>query len=226
MSEATATKTLSCADCNVFNCASRKSEFPEFCLTTNTPEETIETARQGYLEGENQKIAHESTILATEYYGKANRLEEGIIFAKKMGFKKVGVASCVGLASEASKFVHAAQQNGLDIVSVACKVGGIDKSEIGFTDEEKSRGAGSYEAICNPILQAQILNDRGSEFNFIIGLCLGHDTLFIKHSNAPVTYLIVKDRALCHNPVLGVYNDANLRRLQDVTQLDQYKTRA
>ena len=36
-------------------------------------------------------------------------------------------------------------------------------------------------------------------------LCVGHDTLFIKHSEAPVTYLIVKDRVLGHNPAAALY---------------------
>ena len=32
-----------------------------------------------------------------------------------------------------------------------------------------------------------------------------HDTLFIKHSEAPVTCLIVKDRVLAHNPAAALY---------------------
>ena len=64
---------------------------------------------------------------------------------------------------------------------------------------------GNFEAFCNPILQAEILNKAGTELNIIMGLCVGHDTLFIKHSKAPVTYLIVKDRVLCHNPAGALY---------------------
>ena len=42
-------------------------------------------------------------------------------------------------------------------------------------------------------------------FNIIIGLCIGHDMLFTKHSRAPVTTLIVKDRFTGHNPVISLY---------------------
>ena len=53
--------------------------------------------------------------------------------------------------------------------------------------------------------QARILNREGTDLNVIVGLCVGHDTLFIKHSEAPVTCLIVKDRVLAHNPAAALY---------------------
>jgi len=58
---------------------------------------------------------------------------------------------------------------------------------------------------CNPIGQAAILDGEGSELNIILGLCVGDDTLFIKHSKAPVTVLAVKDRVLAHNPLGALY---------------------
>ncbi|KJS88133.1 MAG: metal-binding protein, partial [Peptococcaceae bacterium BICA1-8] len=36
-------------------------------------------------------------------------------------------------------------------------------------------------------------------------LCVGHDSLFIKYSHAPVTVLAVKDRVLAHNPLAALY---------------------
>jgi uncharacterized metal-binding protein len=39
----------------------------------------------------------------------------------------------------------------------------------------------------------------------MVGLCLGHDILFIKRSKADVTPLVVKDLVLCHNPVGALY---------------------
>ena len=59
--------------------------------------------------------------------------------------------------------------------------------------------------MCNPVLQARLLNEKQTELNVLVGLCVGHDTLFIRHSAAPVTTLIVKDRVLCHNPVAALY---------------------
>ena len=62
-----------------------------------------------------------------------------------------------------------------------------------------------HEALCNPVLQARLLNKEKTDLNVIIGLCVGHDSLFIKYSKAPVTTLITKDRVLGHNPAAALY---------------------
>jgi uncharacterized metal-binding protein len=54
-------------------------------------------------------------------------------------------------------------------------------------------------------LQAKILNKQKTDLNVIVGLCVGHDSLFIKYSQAPVTTLITKDRILGHNPAAALY---------------------
>ena len=65
--------------------------------------------------------------------------------------------------------------------------------------------------MCNPIAQAELLNHVGTEFNVVVGLCIGHDTLFMMHSKAPVTYLIVKDRVTGHNPAVAIYASSYFR---------------
>ena len=62
-----------------------------------------------------------------------------------------------------------------------------------------------FEAMCNPAAQAMLLNKEQTELNIILGLCVGHDTLFIKNSDAPITVLTVKDRVTGHNPLAAVY---------------------
>ncbi|NLY70124.1 MAG: DUF1847 domain-containing protein, partial [Clostridiales bacterium] len=62
-----------------------------------------------------------------------------------------------------------------------------------------------FEPMCNPIGQAYFLNKEETDFNIVFGLCVGHDSLFIKYSNAPVTVLAVKDRVLAHNPLGALY---------------------
>ena len=96
------------------------------------------------------------------------------------------------------------QQYGLDVVSVICKVGGVDKSRVGITDGEKLN-LGGHESMCNPIAQAELLNSEKTEFNVLLGLCVGHDSLFLKYSEACCTVLAVKDRVLGHNPLAAVY---------------------
>ena len=47
-----------------------------------------------------------------------------------------------------------------------------------------------------------------------MGLCVGHDTLFIKHVKSPTTVLAVKDRVLGHNPLAALYlSDSYYRRV-------------
>jgi len=84
------------------------------------------------------------------------------------------------------------------------KSGSIPKERLGLKDSEKVK-PGRYEVICNPIAQAMLLNKENTDLNIILGLCVGHDTLFIMYSKAPVTCLAVKDRVLAHNPLGAIY---------------------
>jgi uncharacterized metal-binding protein len=54
------------------------------------------------------------------------------------------------------------------------------------------------------VSQAELLNAHGCEFNVLMGLCIGHDSLFFKYAKAPTTVLVAKDRVLGHNPVAAL----------------------
>jgi len=54
-----------------------------------------------------------------------------------------------------------------------------------------------------------VLNDADTDFNVVLGLCVGHDSLFFKYSKAPVTVLVAKDRVLGHNPVAALYTTSS-----------------
>jgi len=76
--------------------------------------------------------------------------------------------------------------------------------------------------MCSPITQAEILNDAEVDFNILVGLCVGHDSLFIKYAKAPITVLVAKDRVFGHNPVAGLYQArAYYRRLLRKEPIDQ-----
>ena len=83
-------------------------------------------------------------------------------------------------------------------------MGSVDKEKLGVPDGDKVR-PGTFEPACNPVAQARILNEVGTDLNVIVGLCVGHDMLFTRHSAAPVTTLVVKDRVTGHNPVAVLY---------------------
>jgi uncharacterized metal-binding protein len=83
-------------------------------------------------------------------------------------------------------------------------VGGVEKEAIGIAENEKVR-VGQWESMCNPLLQAEILNREQTDLNILLGLCVGHDALFLKHAAAFSTVLAAKDRVTGHNPLAAVY---------------------
>jgi len=133
------------------------------------------------------------------------RIREIAELAKRMNVRNVGLAFCTGLSEEARKTVEILEGHGLEIHSVCCKCGGVDKTRLGVPKEHKISDPEKFEAGCNPIVQAEILNNAGTGFNVIVGLCVGHDMLFTRASKAPVTTLIAKDRVTGHNPLASLY---------------------
>jgi uncharacterized metal-binding protein len=132
------------------------------------------------------------------------RIREICEFARKMGYTRLGLVFCVGLAKEAAIVAQILHNQGFETVSVACKVGSVPKEEIDVKDSEKIF-IGEHESMCNPILQAVIVNDAKTDFNILLGLCVGHDSLFFKYAEAPTTVLAVKDRVAGHNPLGPIY---------------------
>jgi uncharacterized metal-binding protein len=137
-------------------------------------------------------------------YARWTRVEDTIAFAKLMGYAKIGIATCIGLLDETNRLSLILAAQGFTPVSVCCKTGSIDKQELGLQDSEKIR-PGTFEPACNPVAQATLLNGAKTDMNIIVGLCVGHDMLFSKYSDAPVTTLVVKDRVTGHNPVSVLY---------------------
>ncbi len=192
-----------CAKCGVLECRKEKKEH----LPLNCPmrqEEMVAEAMAEYGKEENQNFFITSTQIESAGYGLWTRMQETMEFCKRMGYQKVGIAFCVGLQQEAKILTKYLERNGLEVVSVICKTGGKDKTEVGVPEESKLQ-PGSFETMCNPILQAKVLNDAQTKFNIILGLCVGHDSLFIRYSQAPVTTLVAKDRVLVHNPCAAIY---------------------
>jgi uncharacterized metal-binding protein len=195
---------LSCSSCGVYNCHTQDQSFPEFCLTSSAGELADEALELYTTEGTTSKIAKAAATIEGKYYGRLTRVEEIIAFAKEIGAKKIGIATCVGLINEAKIFAKILEAKGLESYCVLCKVGSVDKTRIGIPEELKVN-KGCFEAACNPVLQAKLLNQEKTDLNVINGLCVGHDSLFIKYSEAPVTNLIVKDRVLGHNPAAALW---------------------
>ena len=196
----------SCAYCheNVRACRRgvAEKEGPGFCPSKVAPD-VQDKARQLYVDPQSLKVSQESARVEVEGYCQWTRVEEVIQFAKKMGFKKIGIANCISFLEHAYVLSGILESHGFEVVSVACKNGNIPKEEFGLKDSEKIR-PGNFEALCNPVSQAQLLNEAGAELNVVMGLCIGHDSLFFKYSKGLSTVLVAKDRVLGHNPVAAL----------------------
>lgn len=218
----------SCAECNLETnqriCIAEEGHHFKGCPTLGH-KDVLTKANAEYEDPEVREFAYQASKQEAECY--ANRHERPYImqpsktriieiceFAQKMGYQRLGLAFCVGLAREAATAVKIFKANGFDVVSVLCKAGRTSKDIIGITDDEKIY-QGTDEAMCNPIYQASVLNHERTELNVLLGLCVGHDSLFFKYAEAPTTVLAVKDRVTGHNPLAAVYlSDSYYRKIK------------
>lgn len=191
----------SCVDCGTQNCKFKTRTHPEFCPTTQLKEEDLQWALERYQEERNHNIMVASAEVEYEGYCQWTRVQEIMEFAKKIGARKIGIANCIGLINEARIFAKILRSNEFEVYSVICKVAGKAKSSIGIPSRCEEIGA----AMCNPILQARLLNEAKTDLNVVIGLCVGHDSLFYKYSDAYVTTLVTKDRVTGNNPAAALY---------------------
>jgi uncharacterized metal-binding protein len=212
-------KDPKCAVCgiNILEkaCFFESGRGPDSCPTLSF-QDLIEEARREYEKPEVRDFARLASIQEGECYmdrGRQpfvihcskTRIQEICEFAHKLNVRKLGLVFCLGLAQEAriAHEIFAAQ--GFDVASVLCKVGKISKEDtLGIRDEEKIL-IGIDESACNPIVQAKVLNRIGTDLNVLLGLCVGHDSLFFKYANAYTTVLAVKDRVTGHNPLAALY---------------------
>jgi uncharacterized metal-binding protein len=190
-------------------------KLPAFCPMRLTPK-VIEKSVAEYETPEVKEFARQASLQEFECYErlpdglrtKNPRILELIQFAQKCGYKKLGLAFCVGLPNEARILTDILENNGFEVVSVCCKVGAIPKESIGIKPEEKIGGADKWESMCNPITQAEILNSEKVDLAIMLGLCIGHDTLFIRYCRVPMTVIAVKDRVTGHNPLAALYTSS------------------
>ena len=191
-----------CAECTQHGCISRDMNKTMTCCPCKN-EEIQKQAAELYKEPENYNIALNSAIVEAEGYAKISRVEEIVLFCKKMGYKKVGLVFCMGLRNEAKIVSKIFRHHDLEVVSIICKNGSVPKSSIDVTEEHTLSGC-TEEVMCNPIGQALLMNQEKVDFNVLLGLCVGHDTLALKYIEAPTTVLAVKDRLTGHNPVAAI----------------------
>jgi uncharacterized metal-binding protein len=184
-----------------------RENVPENCPTRSRTA-LIEASRKALDEPDNQEMA-QAVAKTWKDYGKLTRVEETVLYAQLRGFKKLGIAFCVGLSEEAEKMTNILLNEGFEVAAVCCMCGALCSDDVCLPDEDKVM-PGHRQPMCNPIGQAAILDEEGCDLHILMGLCVGDDTLFIKHAKAPVTVLAVKDRVLAHNPLAALYTSRHI----------------
>lgn len=119
---------------------------------------------------------------------KRTKLEEIAIYAKRVGYRKIGIAFCIEYEREA-RLAYDILSRYFEVFSVCCKVCSFEKGSLGIKKSDEPE----YEAACNPVGQALLLNDDLTELNIMLGLKTGYDILFVKYSAAPSITLPVHE---------------------------------
>lgn len=196
-------------------CIDKQGKGPEGCPTLEQ-EILSEQALKELEDAELLRFARQSSIQESQGYtardqGYANirpikpRIQEIIEFAGKMDYQRLGLAFCLGLRHEAKVVQEILSTNRFEVVSVACKAARVPKEVLGLGQEHQVDMTSDQETMCNPIFQAYVLNRCQTQLNILLGLCVGHDSLFLKYAQAYCTVLAVKDRLMGHNPLAAVY---------------------
>ena len=194
---------FTCASCTIEACRSGQlDKMPKNCPMRDRA--FFDSILEEYFKTENHDFFIASAATEAIGYCRWPRLREVVEFSKRMGYTRLGLAFCAGLHRKAEVVDRVLRQNGFQVASVICKTGSIPKDRAGVPPEYRVR-PGTYEVMCNPIAQAELLNRAETQFNICLGLCVGHDSLFYRYSQAPVTTLVAKDRATGNNPVAAIY---------------------
>jgi uncharacterized metal-binding protein len=195
-------------------CRNAKGKAPANCPSVHM-RDLAETVRQVTQGEDNLEFARQASIQEAEGYGDREsgyatvrpikpRIVEIVELARRLGYRRLGLAFCNGLRKEAAVVEEIFKTNGFEVVSVSCKAGAAPKSNLGLTVAQQVDTTADRETMCNPIFQAEVLNAMDTDFNVIMGLCVGHDSHFFKHAKALGTVLAVKDRVLGHNPLAAI----------------------
>jgi len=209
---------MDCASCKLEVakkvCMAKEDTGSTGCPTL-TQKKILDRSNREYEHSNVKEFARQASIQEGECYANRHqrpyvmqptktRMEEIIEFSRKMKRRKLGLAFCIGLAKEASVVQEIFRKKGFEVISILCKAGRTSKDWVGIKDEEKIF-RGTEESMCNPIFQAKLFNEEKTDLNILLGLCVGHDSLFFKYAKAPTTVLAVKDRVTGHNPLIPIY---------------------
>ena len=128
-------KAPRCADCKIEKriCQHEDGTGPVYCPTINFSD-AVKASLSDYETPGIKAFAVNATIQEGECYVNKHkdnpharfaikpRVQETIEFAHKMGYKKLGLAFCLGLQHEARIFSKIIKEQGFELASVVCSV--------------------------------------------------------------------------------------------------------
>ena len=193
---------LQCAKCPSFVCGSGDREHgPSFCPMLGEFPDTGELYKDPW----TRQVVHAATQVEGVGYRLWTRAEEIMEFAWRLGGTRIGLAFCPAMSNEALTYARILEANGFMVVLAGqdeeqAAQHGLTRRQLSERDPLKAMG------LSDPIGQADYCNEMKTDLNVILGLAVGHDSLFVKHANALSTCLIAKDSALGHNSAGAIYH--------------------
>lgn len=189
----------SCIDCVTNSCGARDGAFPSFCLMDGFDLEDEPALLSELRKPDVHSFVEDAAQNASwSFGGGLSRIEETIGFARRAGYGKIGIAACTSMAREARMAARIFRAQGFEVFGAMCKIGSLSRPDLDIDEGNPD------SVLCNPIYQAQLINAHGVDFNVIVGLCVGHDSLFMRYADAPCTVLVTKDYRFDHCAVRGL----------------------
>jgi uncharacterized metal-binding protein len=175
---------MNCSGCTTKSC---KTEYRD-CNSNR------ENVLKEYSNKNAQKIYQTADNLVNNgKAGKLSRIEELILFIKENNYKIVSLAYCFSMEEKVKKISKLLRDNDINTKSYRCTINGIKEDDILKNNKTNVN--------CNPIGQAEAINNSDTDFVIELGLCLGHDVLFHQYLKKPFTVFAVKDRVFNNCPL-------------------------
>lgn len=216
---------LNCMGCSVAACEHTDRQCPDFCAQPQVTPALHKEAYRLYTSKENRAL-FEAAARATEGTVESTRVQDTIKFACYLGAKRVGIATCTIMLNETRIMAKLLRKAGFEVEAIGCKVDSNHRADLDLPPSECGKDA----VLCNPIMQALLLNEARTDLNISLGLCVGHDALFAKYSEAPVTTLVAKDFPAANNPCSVLYTAVDggvyARKIQNTIDECRDKCRA
>lgn len=192
---------LNCMSCGTTACEYTDREEPGFCTQGAVSSALHDEAQRLYALPENHVIMQAAAMVSEETVN-STRVQDTIKFANLIGATHIGIASCTIMLRETRILAKLLEQAGFCVETVGCKLESNRRADL---DLEPPTTGGEGGVVCNPIMQALLLNETKTDLNILMGICVGHDALFCKYSDAPVTTFATKDFLAGNNPCAVLY---------------------